>query len=235
MDDSATERPDGHLAPPGRGQAGEQASLQDGAAVLQVDGWTFAYPGRLLLSQWSVRVLPGVSLLQGGDGAGKTTVLRLMGGALRAQAGTARLRGRPLGQAVAGDVFWLEPRSVQRDGPSAAELFAQWPGRCPLWNADALARHVDGFGLEGHLHKPMEQLSTGSQRKVWMAAALASGAALTLIDEPVAGLDKPSISYLQHALAQEAAQARRSGRAIVVAHYEPLPGVPLRDTWVLPD
>ena len=55
-----------------------------------------------------------------------------------------------------------------------------------------------------------------------MAGALASGAPLTLIDEPVAGLDKPSIAYLAQALGQVAAERER---VVLVAHYETLAGV----------
>ena len=55
------------------------------------------------------------------------------------------------------------------------------------------------------------------------AGQAASGAPLTLIDEPVAGLDKPSIQYLARALTSVAAQP---GRLVVVAHYETLAGVP---------
>ena len=67
-----------------------------------------------------------------------------------------------------------------------------------------------------------------------MAAALASGAALTLIDEPIAGLDRPSIAYLQQALAS-AAQSSAPPSAIVVAHYEALDGVPWQQVLELPD
>ena len=51
---------------------------------------------------------------------------------------------------------------------------------------------------------------------------LASGAPLTLIDDPIAGLDKPSVTYLAQALNSCADQPER---AVVVAHYAPLPGV----------
>jgi len=202
--------------------------------VLQVQGLDFAYPGRVLLQGWSVQARPGVSLLLGGDGAGKTTVLRLLAGAVAAQAGALVLRGEPLQSrrsAYMAQVYWIEPRAAGLDEVTAADWLAQGPRRHPLWDAAAVARHVSGFGLEPHLHKSMHQLSTGSQRKVLLAAGLASGAALTLLDEPVAGLDKPSIAYLQQALAAEAVLA--GDRAIVVAHYEALPGVPWRDTWTL--
>jgi len=45
-------------------------------------------------------------------------------------------------------------------------------------------------------------LSTGSKRKVWQAAAFASGAALNLIDDPFAGLDQGSINFVTQQLNQ---------------------------------
>ena len=64
-----------------------------------------------------------------------------------------------------------------------------------------------------------------------MAAALASQAPLTLIDEPIAGLDKPSIAYLAQALG---CSSRGGERAVVVAHYATLPGVQWAQVLELP-
>jgi len=203
--------------------------------ILHAQAWRFAYPGRLLLRDWSACIRPGVSLVLGGDGAGKTTLLRLLAGALAPQAGSARLLGLPLPpwrSPGAPHVFWVEPRSSGLDAVTPAQWFAQLPALYPRWDGEALALHVRGFDLLPHLHKPMEQLSTGTHRKVLFAAGFACGAELTLFDEPVAGLDRPSIHHLKAALAGCAGQG---ARALVVAHYEPLPGVPWRDTWVLPD
>ena len=71
-------------------------------------------------------------------------------------------------------------------------------------------------------------LSTGSKRKVWLAAACASGAPLTLLDEPFAALDKTSIRCLLGVLGDAAAQPQR---AWVLADYVAPPGVPL--AWQL--
>ena len=57
-------------------------------------------------------------------------------------------------------------------------------------------------------------------------SALASGAVLTLLDEPLAALDKPSISYLLQALEAEARAPRWPGRAVLVAHYDALGDLP---------
>ena len=194
--------------------------------LLQMHDLAFAYPGCPLWAHWSHAWRPGVALVRGGDGAGKTTLLRLLAGELTAQAGRITLQGVRLSDAptaCAHKVFWVDPRSGDLDKLTARTWLDGLPARYPLWDAAALAAHTEGFSLNEHLDKPLYALSTGSKRKVLMAGALASGAPLTLIDEPVAGLDKPSIQYLARALTSVAAQP---GRLVVVAHYETLAGVP---------
>ena len=77
----------------------------------------------------------------------------------------------------------------------------------------------------------MYMLSTGSKRKVWLAAALAGGRALTLFDEPTGGLDAASIACLWRALG---GIAQRADRAVVIASAERIDRVPLAATIELP-
>lgn len=192
--------------------------------VLQIEALCFAYPECAVLSHWSAALPAGVVLLRGDESSGKTTLLRLLAGELAVQSGRVSFGGRALGgvPSMPSLVFWADPRSVAGDERTACAWLDALPARYPHWDSAALAAHVDGFSLLEHLDKPFYALSTGSKRKVLMAGALASGAGLTLIDEPVAGLDKPSITYLAHALAQATTQ---TGRLVLVAHYETLPGV----------
>jgi len=92
----------------------------------------------------------------------------------------------------------------------------RWPKR-----SDALWRqNLTGFSLDAHAAKPMYQLSTGTRRKVGLAVALGCACALTLLDEPAAGLDAASLAWLGQALQDAAAQP---GHAVVVASSQPLP------------
>ena len=171
--------------------------------VLQVEGLCFAYPECGVLNQWSVALPAGLALVRGDESSGKTTLLRLLAGELTAQAGRITLQGvslRDAPKAFAQMVFWVDPRSGDLDTLTARGWLDSLPARYPLWDAAALAAHTEGFTLHEHLDKPFYALSTGSKRKVLMAGALASGAPLTLIDEPVGGLDKPSVAYLGRAL-----------------------------------
>ena len=72
---------------------------------------------------------------------------------------------------------------------------------------------------------------SGSKRKVWLAAALASGRALVLLDEPTGGLDAASIGCLWGELMR---CVERSDQAIVVASAERIEHVPLAGLIELP-
>ena len=106
-------------------------------------------------------------------------------------------------------------------------LLPTLPGRYPLFNKELLADLLEGFDLSPHVHKPLYMLSAGSRRKVWLSAAFASGAALTLIDQPFAALDGPSVRLLREVLQEFAEQTIR---ACVIADYEAPDGLQLTST-----
>ena len=89
---------------------------------------------------------------------------------------------------------------------------------------------VEAFGLDAHLPKSLYMLSTGTKRKVFFAAAFASGAAVTLLDEPFAALDRVSIDAVLKLLREAAAHP---SRAVVVADYLAPRGVALATTIAL--
>lgn len=195
--------------------------------MLQISDLHFGYPQQAPVFQdWSARLAPGLSVLCGDESSGKTTLLRLLAGELHGR-GAVSLDGAPL---APGQVFWQDPRAAPDDTVASAYLLAQ-AQRWPAWDEAAAQAHIDGLSLREHIGKPFFALSTGGRRKVWLTAALASGAVLTLIDEPMAGLDTPSIRYLLAAMNSAARQV--PPRWLLVAHWEPLPGVPAEHTLAL--
>lgn len=207
------------------------------APVLQVLQLHFAHPGApALVAQWSSEVPAGVTWLRGDTGSGKTTLLSLLAAA-RACGGGLVLQGIDASVDAAAYrrcVFWHDPASDHSDANkhlTPAEVAAGVRASHPRFDADAWQQHLQGFGLGPHLAKPLLALSTGTRRKVWLAAALSAGAALTLLDEPTAGLDTPSVAHLMQSLT---GCAGWPGRATVVASSVPLHGVPLAGLIDLP-
>lgn len=194
-------------------------------SLLRVDNLHFSYPERAVFNGLSFDWTPGLACVCGDESTGKTTLLRLLAGELSPAEGHITLgeRGEVCSvQTLAQQVFYADPRSCSLDQALARDWLSAQAARYPAWDANALAEHVQGFGLAEHLAKPFFALSTGTRRKVCQAAALASGAAVTLMDDPHAGLDKPSMRYLSEVLAKTALSVTR---IVVFAHYEALPSL----------
>ncbi len=198
------------------------------SVVLQARSLGFGFPRQpALFFNWSADIASGVIWVGGDESTGKTTLLRLLAGELAPQSGTLQVNGISLQeqpQAYRNQIAWVDPRTQAFD---ALTPQAYWDGlrKQHLAFADELLTDlIAGLALESHLPKSLYMLSTGTKRKVFLAGALASGAAVTLLDEPFAALDRASIALVLELL-QEASS--HPSRAWVVADYVAPPGVGL--------
>lgn len=195
--------------------------------LLHADGLCFGYPGTPLFENLSLHIPAGLTLVYGGDGRGKTTLLRLLAGELAPQAGS--LRAGNIG--VAHDPEGYR-RQVFRPDMATGAFAQQTPvevleavrARWPSFDAAELSRLLDGLALQPHLAKRMSMLSTGTMRKVWLAAAFAARAPVTLVDDPFGALDRPSVRFALECL--HAAAADRA-RAFVFSAWEVPEDLPL--------
>ncbi|MCZ4314031.1 ATP-binding cassette domain-containing protein [Comamonadaceae bacterium G21597-S1] len=186
----------------------------------QVDDLCFSHPQRALFAHWSARFPAGLSLLQGEESSGKTSLLCLLDGTLVADGGSLQVAGVHWHQdpeRYRAQVFRTDPQSELPQQLSALQWLDAVRLRYPTFDADGVPAWIERLSLREHQHKPMVMLSTGSRRKVWLVAAFASGAALTLLDQPFAALDKSSILAVCDLLRDA---ARRGDRAWVLADYE---------------
>lgn len=201
----------------------EARSATDASALPRIlcraEQLSFAHPGGPLFGGLSFNLRPGLTLLRGGDGRGKTTLLRLIAGTLRPTAGQLRREVTTL--------CHLSPEEPEHDPVVARAWLAARRADFPAWRADLQADLIEGFGLAEHLDKPMSMLSTGSRRKVGLLAAAASGAELTLLDTPFAALDARAGRFLNQLLAEAAAGQERAWLLADYALPAALADVPL--------
>jgi ABC-type multidrug transport system ATPase subunit len=186
---------------------------------LVVGQLAFWYPGRPLWAGWSYRFAPGLTWVRGANGSGKSTLLRLLAGALAPATGSltvgaAEAAAQP--EAYRRQVFWCGPDRVAFDHLRPAEYFGFLAGLYPTLDLAAIPALVQALGLAPFMDRQLDQLSTGSGRKVAVVAALCAHTPVVLLDEPLAALDARSAAEVRAHLAK-AAQARRQ-TWIVTSH-----------------
>ncbi|MET3603202.1 ABC-type multidrug transport system ATPase subunit [Sphaerotilus sulfidivorans] len=181
--------------------------------------WSAPFPGALILfDRLTLQAGAGVLGVIGDEGRGKSALLRLIAGELRPDAGSILIGAPADPVAPRQRLFWCDPQSDRHDGLVARDYLAMQRQGRPGWSEAALAAQLEGFALHEHLDKRLEMLSTGTRRKLRLAAALASGATLVLLDDPGAALDARSQRHLAEALRQH--HDAPAGRLIVVTGHD---------------
>jgi branched-chain amino acid transport system ATP-binding protein len=179
--------------------------------MLEVDDLSVRYGARDAVHGVSLRLAPGEAVaLIGGNGAGTSSVLRAVAGAVRPSAGRVRL----FGENVAG----LAPHQIVRRGavlvPEGRMIFTQLSVRENL----LLGAHSAGSGgaartrlddvlprfptLQARLDAPGASLSGGERQLLAVARGLMARPKLIMLDEPSLGLS-PKAMHVVFALIAE--------------------------------
>ena len=175
-----------------------------------------------VIHQLSFNWSAGLHWVCGDEGCGKTSLLRLLAGDLQPLGGTVQM--------PSGGIFWADLKGPEHDQTSVQACWDQLQTRCPQWNSTLLQNLSETLDMERHQHKPLYMLSTGSRRKVMLIAALASGATVTLLDQPFVSLDQNSIKTIKTFLREAAGTP---DRAWIVADYEAPSDLPIASVMQL--
>lgn len=160
-------------------------------SILDVRGLSLRFGKRRVLDGLDLALHDGaVTVLLGGNGEGKSTLLRVLLGVLRPQAGTVRVFGQ--------DPLRAHREVVQRIGyvpdvpdcpewMTAADLFAFLQPQYPSWNETLRRELCEQLAVP--MRTKCKAMSRGQGMKTMLVAALAPEPELLLLDEPFAGLD----------------------------------------------
>src|SRR5450830_1261947 len=181
-------------------------------SLLHATDLSFAYPERVLFKQLSLQLGAGVTIIRGGDGCGKTSLIRLLAGELPAQSGLLAINGVRLEQDATRyrqQVHYVDPRTQAFDQMTVPQYLASVQAQFAGFDATLVPGLLEGLSLLPHAEKKLFMLSTGSKRKVYLAGAFAAGAFVNLLDDPFASLDKNSINFVSAVLSTANQEARQ--------------------------
>jgi len=197
-----------------RGPSGKIEYLKSkGPSVLKVEGLTKEFGGVVAIKEVSFEVKEGeIFGLIGPNGAGKTTILNIISGALTPTAGRVLFKGEditgypPPKVVAAGIARTFQNIRLFKSMSVLENVLVGFHSHIDYNFWEALFRFPSFFreerkyrergmelleylGIAQYADFQADQLSYGNQRKVEIARALATGADLLLLDEPVAGMN----------------------------------------------
>ena len=173
--------------------------------LVELRNLTFGYGQRVILDNVTLTVPRGkVTALMGASGGGKTTVLRLIGGQLRAQKGQTLFDGQDITVMRAEALYAARRRMgmLFQFGALFTDMSVFNNVAFPLHEhtqlPEALVRDIvlmklNAVGLRGARDLMPSELSGGMARRVALARAIALDPELVMYDEPFAGLDPISL------------------------------------------
>lgn len=142
--------------------------------------------------------------VMGGSGSGKTTVLRLIGGQLRAQSGVIRFDGKTVDTGESDALYSMRRKMgmLFQHGALFTDLTVFENVAFPLREHtrlpeellhDLVLMKLHAVGLRNAAHLKPAEISGGMARRVALARAVALDPQLIMYDEPFAGLDPISM------------------------------------------
>lgn len=195
--------------------------------MLSAHGLSCVRGERRLFAQLNLAVAAGEWLhVRGENGAGKTSLLRLLAGLSQPAEGEVRWCGQSIHDSDSAyrynRLFFGHQGALKEDLTALENLsFAAAMDGVELPEAKAISA-IYRFGLKGREELPVRVLSAGQKRRVMLARLATRTTKLWVLDEPFTALDVKAVDLLANLLGEHLAKGRM---AVITSHQAvPLPG-----------
>ncbi len=166
--------------------------------LFALNGVTKLYGQNLALSIDSLSISQGgIHLIAGANGAGKTTLLEILCALNQPSSGEVFFRGRPVFPETSGiptlrrsvAMVIQNPFLFRTSVARLASLGLRFRKVSRPERSHLVSRALSALGVEHLSSRPTSQLSGGERQRAAIAAALAAGPSVLILDEPLADLD----------------------------------------------
>lgn len=171
--------------------------------------------GRLIFEGLNFTLDQGELLeLRGANGAGKSSLLRLIAGLNQSRSGTLALEAAPADTSVSELSHYIGHAEANKSALTLRQNLEFW---AKFLGNGKVGRGLEAFDLTSIADDPSRLLSSGQKRRLSLARLAVVSRPLWLLDEPTVGLDQNSIGKLNELLKKHLSEG---GMAIVATHTD---------------
>ncbi len=182
--------------------------MNQSAAIVEISNLGYAVNGRAILAGLDMEIARGgITAIMGPSGTGKTTLLRLITGQLRADSGAFVVAGQDMRSATREQLYALRRRMgmLFQSGALLTDLSVFENVAFPLREHTDLPERLirqlvltklQAVGLRGAAELMPSELSGGMNRRVALARAIVMDPEILIYDEPFVGLDPISLGVI---------------------------------------
>lgn len=187
--------------------------------LLEVKNVTKNFSEKNVLNDVSFSVQSGQALgLLGRNGAGKTTMIRIIMGVFGADGGSVLTDGKPIDRQRIKIGYLPEERGLYPKKTISDQLlyFAGLKGMTMPEAKKAIASILARLEMSEYAAKKLEVLSKGNQQKIQLAVALLNNPEILILDEPFSGLDPVNAMLLKDIVTEMIG----SGRIVLFSSHQ---------------
>ena len=161
--------------------------------MIHIEQLCFGYGREDLFDDLDLSLQPGTIFgLLGRNGAGKTSLLKIIAGLLTPRAGSVSVFGREPRKRqsdLLADVYFV-PEEFHTPALTVTQYESAWARFYPRFDSQAFHRYLDEFVVDAGAR--LSDMSYGQKKKALLSFAVATNCRLVLLDEPTNGLDIPA-------------------------------------------
>jgi ABC-2 type transport system ATP-binding protein len=187
--------------------------------ALEIHGLTKSFGDIKAVSNASFDIPEGsIFGLIGRNGAGKTTIMRMMMNVYLPDSGEILIRGKKAGQEFRNSVGYLpEERGLYKKMKVMETIlfFAELKGKKGKAVSDRAKDYLERFDLMDRVNSKVVELSKGNQQKVQFITTILHDPEFIILDEPFSGMDPININILKDMILEK----KREGKIIIFSTH----------------
>jgi ABC-2 type transport system ATP-binding protein len=187
--------------------------------ALEIHGRTKSFGDIKAVSNASFDVPEGsIFGLIGRNGAGKTTIMRMMMNVYLPDSGEILIRGKKAGQEFRNSVGYLpEERGLYKKMRVMETIlfFAELKGKKGRAVSDRAKDYLERFDLMDRVNSKVVELSKGNQQKIQFITTILHDPEFIILDEPFSGMDPININILKEMILEK----KREGKIIIFSTH----------------